>query len=242
MCSVDGGASVNCPSTSLIPHGNGTHTECVGHALPGVVALGRDVPLPPPLLPALLLSVSPGPLGESGDDYAPGAPSDAVVSRALVVAALARACPAARTALAACGLGAVILRTCPNPPDKAARDWSNAGAAYLTPAAMLELRAAGCAHLVLDLPSVDREDDGGQLLAHRAFWGLPRRGDDAPAAEAGPAQSALCPRTITELAYIPDAVPDGPYLLALHVAPIELDAAPSRPLVLPARVRAEEAL
>jgi hypothetical protein len=71
------------------------------------------------------------------------------------------------------------------------------------------------------------QDDGGALLAHRAFWGLPSRGEPLP--EGAP----LSHRTITELCYIDNAVPDGVYLLNLGVSPIAMDAAPSRPLLFP---------
>jgi hypothetical protein len=37
--------------------------------------------------------------------------------------------------------------------------------------------------------------------------------------------------TITELAFVPDDVKDGLYLLNLQVAPFDNDAAPSRPLL-----------
>jgi hypothetical protein len=42
-------------------------------------------------------------------------------------------------------------------------------------------------------------------------------------------------RTITELAFVEDAAGDGPYLLDLQVAPFDMDAAPSRPLLFPVR-------
>jgi len=45
VCAVDKGASVNCPTMTLCAHSNGTHTECVGHILPGGVTLS-DVPMP----------------------------------------------------------------------------------------------------------------------------------------------------------------------------------------------------
>jgi hypothetical protein len=35
------------------------------------------------------------------------------------------------------------------------------------------------------------------------------------------------------MAYIDDAIADGPYLLNLQVAPFVIDAAPSRPILLP---------
>ena len=40
-------------------------------------------------------------------------------------------------------------------------------------------------------------------------------------------------RTITELAFVEDAAGDGPYQLDLQVAPFDMDAAPSRPLLFP---------
>ncbi len=44
--SVDAGASINCPViSSLCPHSNGTHTECVGHALPGAITLKDVAPM-----------------------------------------------------------------------------------------------------------------------------------------------------------------------------------------------------
>jgi hypothetical protein len=39
---------------------------------------------------------------------------------------------------------------------------------------------------------------------------------------------------VTELAYIPDRLLDGLYLLELQIAPFASDAAPSRPVIRPA--------
>jgi hypothetical protein len=38
-------------------------------------------------------------------------------------------------------------------------------------------------------------------------------------------------RTITELIFVENAISDGEYVLDLHVAPIENDASPSRPIL-----------
>ena len=77
----------------------------------------------------------------------------------------------------------------------------------------------GVEHLLLDLPSVDREEDGGALAAHRAFWRYP----DAVRDRA----------TITEMVFVPDELPDGLYLLNLQVLSLVLDASPSRPVLYP---------
>jgi hypothetical protein len=69
-------------------------------------------------------------------------------------------------------------------------------------------------------------DDGGHLLAHRAFWKLP----------AGDTQSIHAQRphaTITELIFVPNQIIDGAYLLNLQLAPFVSDATPSRPLLFP---------
>lgn len=122
-----------------------------------------------------------------------------------------------------------MLRTLPNTDAKRREQWGGTNPPYLTPAAAAWLVAGdeggcGVAALVVDLPSLDRESDGGALLAHRAFWGLPPAGS---LAALGP---PWCGRTVTELAFVPDCVPDGPCLVELQVAPIHLDAAPSRPV------------
>ena len=65
-------------------------------------------------------------------------------------------------------------------------------------------------HLLIDLPSIDREKDSGKLNAHKLFWGFPdtiRHG---------------C--TITELIYADPIIIDGYYLLNLQFAPFENDA------------------
>jgi hypothetical protein len=83
----------------------------------------------------------------------------------------------------------------------------------------LFLRNNGIQHLLIDLPSVDREVDEGELLSHRAFWHYPEE----------PRFNA----TITELIYVPDEVRDGEYLLNLQIAPFENDASPSKPVLYP---------
>ncbi len=68
----------------------------------------------------------------------------------------------------------------------------------------------GYQHLLMNLPSVDQEEDGGKLLAHKAWWNFPE----------APRNSC----TITELLSIPEFVEDGVYLLNLQLPRIETDA------------------
>ena len=72
-------------------------------------------------------------------------------------------------------------------------------------------------HLLTDLPSVDREEDGGKLLAHKAFWKYP--------------EDIRRSATITELVYVPDVVTDGLYLLNVQITSLEVDASPSKPVI-----------
>jgi kynurenine formamidase len=112
---------------------------------------------------------------------------------------------------------AFILRTLPNDDLKKQRNYSGTNPPYLHTDAARYLVECGVQHLLLDLPSVDREEDGGALSAHHAFWQYPE------------AVRKAC--TITEMIYVPDAVKDGYYLLNLQTTSLDLDASPSRPVI-----------
>lgn len=191
--SIAAGASVNFNDIWFNPHGHGTHTECLGHIDPAAASVLRNPP--PAWMRARLVSLQPR-ITEQGAE--------------LTAADL-------REALGETPPKAVILRSLPNAEDKSTQQWSGTRPPYLEPAAAAWLREAGVDHLLIDLPSVDPERDGGALSAHKAFWGIP----EAPRRDA----------TITELIYVPDTVRDGDYLLNLQVAPIENDASPSRPVL-----------
>ncbi|HNM24171.1 MAG TPA: cyclase family protein, partial [Saprospiraceae bacterium] len=118
---------------------------------------------------------------------------------------------------------AFVLRTLPNDDRKLTLQYSGANPPYLHHEAAAYLAACGVKHLLLDLPSVDREEDGGQLLAHRAFWRYPE------------AVRSDC--TITELIFAPQELADGYYLLNLQTAGFELDASPSRPVLYAVQAR-----
>jgi len=110
-----------------------------------------------------------------------------------------------------------VIRTMPNTTDKKSRQYSNTNWAYLTEEAAEYLKTKNIQHLLIDLPSVDKEKDNGALLAHKAFWdynGTLRK-------EA----------TITEFIYVPNKISDGSYILNLQIAPFENDASPSKPVL-----------
>jgi len=79
------------------------------------------------------------------------------------------------------------------------------------------IRECGIKHLLIDLPSVDKEKDEGKLLAHKAFWDFPK--------------NLRRDATITELIYVPNKIEDGFYILNLQIASFENDASPSKPIL-----------
>ena len=122
----------------------------------------------------------------------------------------------------------MVIRTLPNDADKRTAPIPGRRAPRRTscPTPCTGSSNAASTSLVVDLPSLDRADDGGRLAAHREYWGLPPGADDA-------AQAARGQALVTELAFVPDAVPDGLYLLDLQVPAFGADAAPSRPVLYP---------
>ena len=209
------GGSVNCFVVTLCPHGNGTHTECVGHIVDERIAI-TDI-LEDVLVPAWVATVSVEPLGGVTDDYAaPHEAGDEVIALESLDLALAD-CPD--------DVEALVLRTLPNPRDKAHRTFSGQNPVYLTNDAMRRVRAHGFKHLLVDVPSVDREDDGGELPNHRIFW------DVAPGAKAF--ENVPSAHTITEMIYVDDSIADGLWLLTIQIPDFVLDAAPSRVRLFP---------
>jgi kynurenine formamidase len=203
------GGSCNCETYTITPHCNGTHTEGVGHITSARLSV-RDM-VGDGLVPATLVTVTPS-VPTEGYEPTPQV-GDLMITRAALMAALK-------------GLGndfidALVIRTAPNGADKRTRDYGAAMPPYFSHDAMRLIVEKGVRHLLVDMPSVDRLDDGGRLGNHRIFWGV----------DAGDRNAPPSPKTITELVYVPDALPDGHYILNLQVASFDADAAPSRPIL-----------
>lgn len=192
--SVAEGGPVNFYNTNYNVHGHGTHTECIGHLTKEKVSI-QNV-LKNFWFPVHVCSVYPT-KRENGD---------LVIEDSTL-----------RSILQDEKMEALAIRTLPNPNTKKTRKYSGQNPCYFSAEAMEFVVSLGVKHLLVDLPSVDREEDGGKLLAHRVFWKEKRQSE--------------C--TITELIYIPDELKDGNYLLYLQLAPFDLDAAPSRPIIYP---------
>jgi len=203
--SVALGGAVNFFNVAFNPHGHCTHTECVGHISLEKHSVNKC--FKQWFLSAAIVSITPEILlSDMGQWVKAG---DRVINAAQIIKALADNRPEA-----------LIVRTLPNDAAKLHRDYSNGNATYFLPEAIEALNHFGISHLLIDVPSVDREEDGGLLIAHHLFWNYPAK----PELE----------KTITELIFVPDAVEDGLYLLNLQVAPLENDASPSRPVVFKA--------
>jgi arylformamidase len=202
--SVADGASCNCEVISVIPHCNGTHTESAGHLTREPLDAHRVVP--PGLLPALLISVVPVAatnVTEASDPKPP--PGDFLITRAAIESAWPAWTPFAPQAL--------IIRSAQAP-----------ALPYLSCEAAQAIVQQGIEHLVVELPSLDREHDAGRLSAHRVFFGL-------PTGVSSLRQVGRPGATVTELAHIPESLADGPCLLELQIPAWRGDAVPSRPLL-----------
>ena len=197
--SVAEGGSVNHAEVRFTPHGTGTHTECYGHITADPDAT-IDKCLQTFSFAGKLISVQPQAIGQ-----------DLVVTLASLKALL----PVAGVCQA------LVLRTLPNGTNKQTQDYSGTNPAYLEPALAQKLVELGIDHLLVDLPSVDKEVDGGALDFHRTFWLT-----EGP----GPLRRTA---TITELINVPDTVEDGFYTVFIAPARWRLDAAPSRVWLAP---------
>jgi arylformamidase len=213
--SVAQGASCNCNVVTLIPHCNGTHTECVGHLTAEPLDAHRVIP--PGLLPALLVTIEPvDARGQPETTDPTPKQDDTLITRRALESSWPKSLPFKPRAL--------VIRTLPNEADKVRRDYTDITPPYLSREAAEFLVARGIEHIVCDLPSIDRSHDEGRLTAHRVFFGLPPMSRTL--------SESIRPRaTVTELAFIPNTAPDGPYLLEIQAPAIGGDAVPSRPLL-----------
>ncbi|MEM9077132.1 MAG: cyclase family protein [Bacteroidota bacterium] len=187
------GGNVNFNMIKFNPHSHVTHTECLGHITKEVHSVNKQ--LENYFFLAKLITVAPE---RMGDDF--------VISARQLEYALGEK-----------DTEALAVRTIPNLENKKSKNYSNTNPPYFLSEAVEFLVNRGVRHLLVDLPSVDKERDEGQLASHKAFWKID--GEKRLAA------------TITELIFVPNVIEDGLYWLNLQVAPFENDAAPSRPVL-----------
>tara|TARA_R100000935_G_C2781320_1_gene141816 strand:+ start:69 stop:815 length:747 start_codon:yes stop_codon:yes gene_type:complete len=190
---VTAGSSTNFNNISFNPHGHGTHTECVGHITREFYSINEA--LKTFFFTAQVISVEPEKRGE-----------DLVITESQI-----------RESIKEENIEAIVIRTLPNYIDKRSKKYSHTNWPYLEEGAAKLTRELGIKHLLIDLPSVDKEKDEGKLLAHKAFWDYPK--------------NTRLDATITELIYVASKIEDGFYILNLQIASFENDAAPSKPVL-----------
>ncbi len=191
--SVKEGASINFNNIQFNPHSHVTHTECVGHITEKVHSVNKH--LKQFFFLAEVITVAP----EKQED-------DFVISKKQLQFLLGNK-----------KRDALVIRTMPNLTEKRARQYSNTNWPYFTKEAIELIVKKGIKHLLIDLPSVDKEKDNGELLGHKTFWKL----NGVVRYDA----------TITEFIYVSNKIEDGTYFVNIQMAPFENDAAPSRPVL-----------
>ncbi|MGL2965094.1 cyclase family protein [Flavobacterium sp. XGLA_31] len=196
---VSEGSSTNFNNIFFNPHGHGTHTECLGHITKAFYSINQC--LKQFFFMAELVSVKP----EEKEE-------DLIITKKQIETVLNEKNPEA-----------LVIRTIPNTEAKQHKNYSHTNPPYLEEAAAAFMREQGIKHLLIDLPSVDREEDEGKLLAHKAFWNV-KEVNNLNA-------DARLDCTITEMVFVKNDIKDGSYVLNLQIASFENDASPSKPIL-----------
>ncbi|OYU97444.1 MAG: metal-dependent hydrolase [Bacteroidetes bacterium B1(2017)] len=191
--SVAQGSGANCENLMINAHGNGTHTECIGHITKERVSINQSLKH----FHYVAQVISLEPIQLPNGDWA--VPKDDVENRLEP------------------NIQALIIRTLPNSSDKLTQFYSGNNPCYLLPELTALLAEKQIEHLLVDLPSVDREEDAGAMAAHKAFWCYPEK----------PRINA----TISEMVFVENSIADGIYFLNIQIASLETDASPSKPVL-----------
>jgi arylformamidase len=152
---VNRGGSCNVENISFSPHGNGTHTECVGH-------INEEHILVNNLLKKHFFLARVVTIETSQED------SGYYISEEN----LAKAFPANTEQIEA-----LIIRSKPNDATKTSAIYGGTNPAYISKEAMGYVNSLNIRHLLTDLPSVDKEDDP-TLAAHHLFFNTDNKADD----------------------------------------------------------------
>ena len=209
------GGGCNFEEYTMIPHCNGTHTECAGHITDERIAVNSI--LKDALIPCQLITVKPANARETDDTYRPEKkPEDSIITEKEIQAGL-------KNGNSDFTMG-LVIRTLPNDSTKKSRRYTKKAPPFFSVEAIGYINELGVKHLLVDIPSVDRTYDEGRLTVHHLFWNIEEGKHEM-------SEENLSYKTITEMVYIPDGIADGEYLLNLQIAPFTSDAAPSRPLL-----------
>jgi kynurenine formamidase len=210
-----GGGSCNFEEIKMIPHCNGTHTECVGHISLERIAINDA--LKDTFIPALLITINPENSNQTDETYDPALnPEDMLITAKSIREGLSKFNPVFVKAL--------IIRTLPNDDSKRSRRYMENKPPFFSIEAMKYITELNVENLLVDIPSVDRSFDEGKLTAHHIFWDVKQGGHDVDV-------NNHSLKTITEMIYVPNEIADSEYMLSLQIAPFMTDASPSRALL-----------
>ena len=216
------GGSCNFEQYTLIPHCNGTHTECVGHITNERISV-HDC-LKDAFIPVTLISVEPERASETGESYSIELnENDQLITRKAIENALSnleKNNPKSKIQ----NPKSLIVRTLPNDKSKLTRVYLENIPPFFSTEAMQFIISERVKHLLVDIPSIDRIFDEGKLSNHRIFWNVEQGAFEIN-------EESLIQNTITELIYVPNEIADENYLLNLQIAPFASDASPSRPIL-----------
>lgn len=196
---ASGKSSTNFNTITFNPHGHGTHTECLGHITKDFYSINKH--LKTFFFFAQVITVKPKLFKQ-----------DLVIDKFSIKTALNGNTPQA-----------LIIRTLPNDESKKHAKYSNTNFPYLLEESAEFIKSINVEHLLIDLPSVDKENDQGKLLSHKAFWNV----KDVHNLN----NDARLQATITEMVYLNQSINDGFYFLNLQIASFENDASPSKPIL-----------
>lgn len=199
--SVAKGGTVNFRNIFFNPHGNTTHTECVGHIAEEVYNLQET--LKSYFFKSQLITVTPE--KHSGMESEWRKIGDEIITFEQIEGKIQN------------NVDALIIRTLPNTIEKTKMQWSSTNWPYMDASVARYLAKIGIKHLLIDLPSVDREFDGGKMLSHRAFWQFP--------------EATRFDATISEMIFVKNDIEDGIYFLSLQPSSFVNDASPCKPVL-----------
>ncbi|RKP17423.1 HIT-like protein [Rozella allomycis CSF55] len=204
ILSISEGASVNCSKLMITPHAHGTHTECITHISKcetnmSTVQYGAHSL-------ALLIRCEISNRSDTNETCPRNSKAiDRVITRNSVEYVMQKY-ENLKT-----HINAIMIRTYASDLQFPI-DFTNTNPAYFTKEAM-SLISEWSDHVLVDLPSIDREDDGGDLLAHKAFFNNNTN------------------KLVTELCRFPDSLDEGLYMLTMSLPRWNTDAVPTQPLV-----------
>ena len=193
------GGSCNVNQVNLNIHCTGTHTESIAHIFDSDETISDVCPIG--LVPAFLVTTDLQEKSQTDESYHCDFSDELLITERSLRKKSINSCDA------------LIVRSLPNDSSKKNKNYDVNPAPFFTNDAIDYINKLNVKHLLVDIPSIDKADDGGELGNHKRFF---KQG-----------------KTISELLYIPNNLRDGFGFLSIQIPNWALDAAPSRPIFYP---------